>query len=41
MTIKEYAEDISKNFDDVIKHIERLALDTSDLTRVYCNEEII
>lgn len=41
MTIKEYAEDISKNFDDVIKHMERLAMDTSDLARVLSDDEII
>lgn len=41
MTIKEYAEDISKNFDDVIKHMERLAMDTSDLSRVLSDDEII
>ncbi len=41
MSVKEYAEDISKNFDDVIKHMERLAMDTSDLARVLSDDEII
>ena len=41
MTIKEYAEDISKSVDDVVKHMERLAMDTSDLTRVLSDDEII
>ena len=29
MTIKEYAEDISRSVEDIVKHMESLAMDTS------------
>ena len=41
MTIKEYAEDINKSVDDVLKHMERLAMDISDNTRILSDDEII
>ena len=41
MTIKEYAEDISRSVEDIVKHMESLAMDTSDLDRVLSDDEII
>ena len=41
MTIKEYAIDINKSIDEVIKHMERLSMDYSDLERVLSDDEII
>ena len=41
MTIKEYAEDINKSIEDVIKHMERLEMDTSDESRVLSDDEVI
>ena len=41
MTIKEYAEDINKSIEDVIKHMEHLEMDTSDKTRVLSDDEVI
>ena len=41
MTIEEYALDINKSLDDVVKHMEKLAMDTSDLERVLSDDEII
>ena len=41
MTIKEYAEDINRDVEDVIKHMESLAMDISDKTRVLSDEEVI
>ena len=41
MTIKEYAEDINRSVEDVVKHMESLAMDTSDLDRVLSDDEVI
>ena len=41
MTIKEYAEDINRSVEDIVKHMESLAMDTSDLDRVLSDDEII
>ena len=41
MTIKEYAEDISRSVEDIVKHMESLAMDTSDLDRVLSDDEVI
>ncbi len=41
MTIKEYAEDINRSVEDVVKHMESLAMDTSDRMRVLSDDEII
>ena len=41
MTIKEYALDVNKSLEDVVKHMERLAMDTTDLDRVLSDDEII
>ena len=41
MTIKEYAEDISRSVKDIVKHMESLAMDTSDLDRVLSDDEVI
>ena len=41
MTIREYAEDVNKSIEDIIKHMERLAMDASDLDRVLSDDEII
>lgn len=41
MTIKEYAEDISRSVEDIVKHMESLSMDTSDLGRVLSDDEII
>ena len=41
MTIKEYAIDVNKSVEEVIKHMERLAMDYSDLDRVLSDDEII
>ena len=41
MTIKEYAEDINRSVEDIVKHMESLAMDTCDLDRVLSDDEII
>ena len=41
MTIKEYAEDINRSLEDIVKHMESLAMDTSDLDRVLSDDEVI
>ena len=41
MTIREYAEDVSRSVEDIVKYMERLAMDVSDLDRVLSDEEII
>ncbi len=41
MNIKEYASDISKSVEDVIKHMERLSLPVDDENRILSDEEII
>ena len=41
MTIREYAEDVNKSVEDIVKHMERLAMDASDLDRVLSDDEII
>ncbi len=41
MTIKEYAEDINRSVENVVKHMESLAMDTSDLERILSDDEII
>ena len=41
MTIKEYAEDINRSVEDIVKHMESLAIDTSDLDRVLSDDEVI
>ena len=41
MTIKEYAIDVNKSIDEVIKHMERLSMDYSDLERILSDDEII
>ena len=41
MTIREYADDVNKSVDEIIKHMERLAMDFSDLDRVLSDDEII
>ena len=41
MTIKEYAEDVNRSVEDIVKYMERLAMDVSDLDRVLSDEEII
>ncbi len=41
MTIKEYAEDINRGVEDVIKKMESLAMDTTDMNRVLSDDEII
>ena len=41
MTIKEYAEDINRSVEDIIKHMERLSMDTTDKTRILSDDEII
>ncbi len=41
MTIKDYAEDVNMSVEDVIKHMERLAMDASDLNRTLSDDEII
>ncbi len=41
MTIKEYAIDVNKSVEDVIKHMERLAMDVSDLDRLLSDDEVI
>ncbi len=41
MTIKEYAEDINRSVEDVVKHMESLAMDTSDLERILSDDEVI
>ena len=41
MTIKEYAEDINRSVEDIVKHMESLAMDTSDRMRVLSDDEII
>lgn len=41
MTIKEYAEDVNRSVEDIVKYMERLAMDVSDLDRVLSDEEVI
>ena len=41
MTIREYAEDVNKSVEDIVKHMERLAMDASDLDRILSDDEII
>ncbi len=41
MTIKEYAIDVNKSIEDIVKHMERLAMDASDLDRMLSDDEII
>ena len=41
MTIREYAEDVNRSVEDIVKYMERLAMDVSDLDRVLSDEEII
>ena len=41
MTIREYAEDVNKSIEDIVKHMERLAMDASDLDRILSDDEII
>ncbi len=41
MTIKEYAEDINRSVEDIIKHMESLAMDTTDKNRILSDDEII
>ena len=41
MTIKEYAEDINRSIEDIIKHMESLSMDTTDPDRILSDDEII
>ena len=41
MTIKEYAIDINRSVEDIIKHMESLAMDTTDKDRILSDDEII
>ena len=41
MTIREYAEDVNRSIEDIVKHMESLAMDTSDLDRFLSDDEII
>ena len=41
MTIREYAEDVNRSVEDIVKHMESLAMDTSDLDRFLSDDEII
>ena len=41
MTIREYAEDVNRSVEDIVKHMESLSMDTSDLDRVLSDDEII
>ena len=41
MTIKEYADDINRSVEEIIKHMESLSMDTSDLDRILSDDEII
>ncbi len=41
MNIKEYAEDTNRSVEEIIKHMDRLAMDYSDLDRVLSDDEII
>ena len=41
MTIKEYAEDINRSVEDIVKHMESLSMDTKDLDRVLSDDEVI
>ena len=41
MTIREYAEDINRSIEDIVKHMESLSMDTSDLERLLSDDEII
>ena len=41
MTIREYAEDVNRSVEDIVKYMERLAMDVSDLDRVLSDEEVI
>ena len=40
MTIKEYAEDVNKSVEEILKHMERLGFSTDDLDRVLSDDEI-
>ena len=41
MTIREYAEDVNRSVEDIVKYMERLAMDVSDLDRVLSDDEVI
>ena len=41
MTIREYAEDVNRSVEDIVKHMESLSMDTSDLDRFLSDDEII
>ena len=41
MTIREYAEDVNRSIEDIVKHMESLSMDTSDLDRFLSDDEII
>ena len=41
MSIKDYQEDINRSMEEILKHMERLSLDTSDLDRILSDEEVI
>ena len=41
MTIKEYAIDINRSVEDIIKHMESLSMDTTDKNRILSDDEII
>ncbi len=41
MTIREYAEDVNRSIEDIVKHMESLAMDTSDLDRFLSDDEVI
>ena len=41
MTIREYAEDVNRSVEDIVKHMDSLSMDTSDLDRFLSDDEII
>ncbi len=41
MTVKEYAMDVNRSIDEIISHMERLAMDVSDLDRILSDDEVI
>ena len=41
MTIREYVEDVNRSVEDIVKHMESLSMDTSDLDRFLSDDEII
>ena len=41
MTIREYAEDVNRSVEDIVKHMESLSMDISDLDRFLSDDEII